>query len=481
MMKKGLLALLAAAVLLVAAGCTEQTTAVTRVTIGFWPASNLTDDVAMYEDWETLFETDHPEYDIVAQPYVYSTDTFAALANTGNLPVVFETWFTEPEKLVSKNYVRDITPYLVEFGWLDKMDDEMRAALTFDDKVYGVPRDGYGLGLFLNLDIFEQVGLMEDWNFDGIIDIHDEEGNPLYPTTMDELYTTAAYVSTEMRSRYDEEVAGLVILSANKNGGWQFSNLVWNFGEDLQIYNEATDTWSANLNSAAAVKALQWVYDLKWMEEALPATPSLTYSDWYFYIGNNMAAMAFVGSDAINLPVTNYSMDKNNIAFVPMPAGLDDEGVSHQSTLFGGTPYMFSATASDAQVRGALMFLEYIGRSPEVSEVAVQSMYRGQTVAEEKGMTIVPSIYAWKDAAYLSVIQDIETRYVNVYMPNFNDFYIALATTKHPEEPYYCQEMYEILDSVIQQVLTDDTANIQALLNAANSNFETNYISRMND
>lgn len=479
-MKKLLLILLAAATASLIA-CTAQTDDITEVTIGFWPESNLTEDVAMYQDWETLFETDHPEYDIVAQPYVYSTDTFAALANTGNLPVVFETWFTEPEKLVSKGYVRDITDFLIEFGWLDKMDDEMREGLTFDGEVYGIPRDGYGLGLFLNLEIFEMAGLMEDWNFDGIIDIVDPEGNPLYPTTMDELAATASTITAEMKSRYDENVAGLVILSANKNGGWQYSNLVWNHGEDLQVYDEGTGSWHANLNSQAAVRALQWIYDLKWIEEALPATPSLTYSDWYFYIGTNAAAMAFVGSDAINLPVTNYDMDKDNIAFVPMPAGTDGDGAPVQETLFGGTPYMFSARATDAQIRGALLFLEYIGRSPETHEIATQSMYRGMTVAEAKGMTISPSIHAWKDAAYLAVISTLETRYVNVHMPNFEAFYTTLATTKHPEEPYYCQEMYEILDSVIQQVLTDETANIQALLNAADTNFETHYLSQMND
>lgn len=460
--------------------CGGSTSDVTTVTIGFWPPSNLTDDVQMYEDWERMFEADHPEYDIVGQPYTYSTDTFAALANTGNLPVVFETWFTEPEKLVSKGYVRDITSQLIELGWLDKMDDEMRAELTFDSKVYGIPRDGYGLGLFLNLEIFEMVGLMSDINNDGIVDIVDEEGNPLYPTTMDELYDTASYISQQMASVYGEEVAGLVILSANKNGGWQFSNLAWNFGESLQVYNETTFEWHANLNSSAAIRALQWIYDLKWQAEALPSTPSLTYSDWYFYIGNNMAAMAFVGSDAINLPVTNYDMNKDYIAFVPMPAGSDEEGNTYQKTLFGGTPYMFSARATDEQIMGALLFMEYIGRSPETSDISEQSMIRGQTVAESKGMTIVPTIKAWKSPEYLAMVEEIEARYVNVYMPNFQDFYDALLTTKNPEEPYYAQEMYEILDSVIQQVLTDENANPAALLNAANTTFETNYMSEVN-
>lgn len=492
-MKKNLVLVMLVLLLLSAFGCQTTTdpnatttvktttTGVTTITIGFWPESNLTEDVEMYEDWERLFEADYPQYDIVGQPYVYDTTTFPALASTGQLPVVFETWFTEPEKLVSKNYVRDITDLLVELDWLDKMDAEMRSELTFNDLVYGIPRDGYGLGLFLNLEIFEMVGLMTDHDLDGIVDITDESGNPLYPTTMTELYDTAAFISSEMMRLYEEEVAGLVLLSANKNGGWQFSNLVWNFGEALQVYDEESATWRSNLNSAAAVQALQWIYDLKWVEEALPATPSLTYSDWYIYIGTGQAAMAFVGSDAINLPVTNYDMPKDYIAFVPMPSGTDALENTHQNTLFGGTPFMFSSRASDEQVRGALLFMEYIGRSPETSDIALQSIHRGNTVAESKGMTIVPAIKAWEDPAYLQMMEDIESRYVNVYMPNFQPFYDALATTKRSEEPYYAQEMYEILDTVIQQVLTNENANPEALLNSANNSFETNYMSKVND
>ncbi|MCF7924550.1 MAG: sugar ABC transporter substrate-binding protein [Candidatus Izimaplasma sp.] len=479
-MKKFYSVVLIGILILTLLACNGDSEGKTEVTIGFWPESNLSSDVEMYEDWERMFEEDYPEYDIVGRPYTYSTDDFAALASTGNLPIVFETWFTEPEKLVSKGYVRDITDILVELEWLDKLDDEMRQQLTFDEKIYGIPRDGYGLGLFLNLEIFEMVGLMEDINNDGIIDIYDNQGNPLYPTTMQELYDTATYISNTMQEYYEEEVAGLVILSANKNGGWQFSNLAWNFGESLQIYNESSGTWKANLNSEASLKAMQWIYDLKWTENALPQTPSLTYSDWYFYIGNNMAAMSFVGSDAINLPVTNYGMNKDNIAFVPIPAGFDSDENRHQYTLFGGTPYMFSDRATDEQVRGALLFMEYIGRSPLTTDIAQQSVTRGMVVAQEKGMTIVPSIKPWKNTEYLEMMETIESVYVNVYMPNFEDFYDNLQETKRPEEPYYTQEMYEILDSVIQQILTNENADIEALLNSANSNFETNYMSQVN-
>jgi hypothetical protein len=141
---------------------------------------------------------------------------------------------------------------------------------------------------------------------------------------------------------------------------------------------------------------------------------------------------------------------------------------------------MFSARATDEQVEGALLFMEYIGRSPLTTDIAKQSAERGMVVAQNKGMTIVPTIKAWNSSEYLAMMETIEVKYVNIHMPNFEAFYDGLTTTKRSEEPYYTQEMYEILDSVIQQVLTDENANIEALLYAANSNFEMTYMSQVN-
>ena len=124
-----------------------------KIVVGMWPGTSAASDLAMFEVWKDRFEADYPEYRIEPESYTYSTTTANARGRSGNLPTVFQTWFTEPPMLVNNKYIRDITPQLDALGWDDKMDEEMKKTLTFDNKIYGVPRDGYGLGLFLNLEI----------------------------------------------------------------------------------------------------------------------------------------------------------------------------------------------------------------------------------------------------------------------------------------------------------------------------------------
>jgi multiple sugar transport system substrate-binding protein len=474
-MKKVLMSLLIIISAFVLAGCNPSSNSdKIEITIGMWPEPYLVDDVAMFEEWKRLFEEDYPEYEIIGQPYSYSLDTFFPMAQSGTQPTIFATWFTEPEKLIDNGFVRDITPQLDELGWSDKMDEQMREVLTFDEKIYGIPRDGYGLGLFINLEIFEEVGLIDDHDNDGYLDIHDPDGTPRYPTTMDELSEMAAYITETEMTYYEKDVAGLVLLSSDNTGGWQFSNIAWNFGAELQVQDNSGQ-WVSNLDSPEVIDALEWVKELKWTYDALPESTTLSYSDWFNFIGTGRAAMAFAGNDAISLPITNFNMDKDKIAFVPIPAGPDGD----QYALFGGTPFMFSAQASDEQVMGALKFLEYMGQSPETSEIARQSMILGMQTAVSKNMPILPTISAWQNEEYTSLVEQLETQYVNVNMDHFNPFFDMVVDMRKPEVPYYSQEMYEILDTVIQQVFTNQNADPTSLLTSANEQFQTQYMNQL--
>ena len=67
------------------------------------------------------------------------------------------------------------------------MDSNMKEALTFDDKIYGIPRDGYGLGLLLNIKTLGENGLLEE-DGKGSYKIYNDDGTPAYPTTFEEIY-----------------------------------------------------------------------------------------------------------------------------------------------------------------------------------------------------------------------------------------------------------------------------------------------------
>lgn len=445
-----------------------------EVTIGMWPDEVNTEDVEMFKEWKRRFETDYPQYKIVGKTYEYQPNTFTAMAGTGQVPTVFQTWFTEPQKLIKQRYVKDITDIVKKLGWYDKMDPDMRNALSKDGKLYGIPRDGYGLGLFMNLTVLEEAGILSDIDNDGDIDIYDQNGKPLYPTTFEELENMAYQVSSTL-----EDVNGFMILSASKQGGWQYTNIAWNFGgsfekiEDGKVY--------ATIDDKGNVDALKWIQKLKHNYEVdiLPREVSLAYNDCWNKISSGAVAMCIVGSDALATAYTNMELPLDYpFAFVPMPAGPSGKRYS----LFGGTPFMFSARATDEQVEGALRFLEYMGRSPELTEVSKTALEEGVQVASRKGMPILPDIRAWVDPSYVAYKEELEKTYSNINMEYFKDFFDMFDEMKHVEEPYESQDLYTLLDTTIQQILMDTGAstNVENLLLSASKQFQKDSLNKLN-
>lgn len=435
-----------------------------EVVIGMWPESANTDDVAMFNVWKERFMKDYPQYEIIGEPFTYTSEAFYARANSKTLPTVFQTWFTEPQMIVSGGHAKDITQMVTDLGWMDKMDPTLKNYLTFDDKLYGIPRDGYGLGIIVNLSVFEDAGLATDLDNDGIVDIVNPENieEKFYPTTMEELLEYS--ITIKQNTLKD----GIIILNTDKNGGWQYSNYAWAFGAELQTEGEDGKI-HANLNSPEAIEAMKFLKSFYTAYEGDSVVPigNMNYSEWATRLGNGQIAMAIAGNDVISSVITQGGLNRDDIAFIPMP-----EGPGGRYSLFGGTPYMFSAYDSDEAVLGAIRFLEYIGRSPELSEVSKEAMREGMQTATRKNMLILPEIKPWINEDYVSYVEGLNEQYVNVSaMHNFNDFYTLLPSMRRQEEPYYTQYMYELLDQVVVN-LKNLSFDVASSLNARNQLFE---------
>jgi len=430
----------------------EKTAEAGSITLGIWPEDTELEAIAVHEQtYVPAFNALHPDVEVVPAYYKYSPDTFVAMAQAGNVPTVFESWYTEPEKLIRNGLVRDITDILEEKGWLDSMSPAIRELLSDENgRVYGVPRDAYSLGLMINVNLFKEAGLVN------------EDGSVMYPKTWDEVYEYSKII------REKTGVAGFCMQASDGGGGWHWSNIAWNYGAQLCIPNE-DGTFTSNLNTKEAEAAMEWV---RKMVADKCVTEDPTQENWgtgFDRIATYTAAMYIAANDAVDQP-SYRGMGANEFFLAPMPAG--DGG---HFTLMGGTPYFFSADATDDEVRWALDYLEIMGKSPEVTDAAREGWIADAKYRQDSQIPVIPNFPAWVGDVTTEQ-QKIVDEYCNVDMELWNDYF---DFSKEPnalrtEEPGDTQQMYTILNGVLQAIIADPAgADIPALLEKANSDYQT--------
>ncbi|MBO7402384.1 MAG: sugar ABC transporter substrate-binding protein [Lachnospiraceae bacterium] len=431
----------------------DQPAKTVDLSLGIWPEDTLTADIEIYKGYVATMKNLHPEVNCIPAYYKYATDTFMPMVEAKTVPTIFETWFTEPKKLIANGAVADITDVLKSRGWLDNMNPSIRELLSDDNgRIYGVPRDGYALGLMLNVELFEEAGLV------------DKDGYPLYPTSMQDLAEKAKIIKEKTGA------AGLCLLAKNEAGGWHFSNIAWNFGATELCKDNLDGTFTSNLATPEAIKAMEFVKSLKWDYDVLTADP--TNEDWgtgFMQLGTGAAAMYIGANDAVAQPTQVNGLPVDKLAMCGIPAA---EGCRPYS-LFGGTPYMFSKESTPEQIAAALDFLEVIGKAPLATDDAIAGMKADAQSRVNNGVPVIASFPCWTAKDFLDAQDAIVKEYSNVDAKMFNAYFDATKNNGlHPEEPGLTQDMYAELTKVLQEVLTNKNADVAALMRQANENYQ---------
>ncbi len=421
------------------------------ITLGIWPEDTLTDDITVHEGYVATMKNLHSNVECVPAYYKYSTDTFMPLVESGKCPTIFETWFSEPQKLIKTKSVADITDQLEARGWLDAINPSIRQLLSDENgRIYGIPRDGYALGLMLNVELFEEAGLV------------DADGYPVYPKTWDELAQTAKTIKDKTGS------AGLCLLAKDNAGGWHFSNIAWAFGATMSVDN-GDGTFTAKVNSPEAIASMEYIKSLKWDYDVLTADP--TNEDWgtgFTALGTGDAAMYIAANDAVNQPTQVNGLPVDKLAMCPIPAGPGG-----QFSLSGGTPYMFSKDATPEEIDAALDYLEIMGKAPVVTDASMEGMRADAQNKVNNGVPVIPRFPCWVKQDVLDAEAKIIDEFGNVDTKMFQSYFDATSSTGlRGEEPGLTQDLYSELTKVLQAVITDKNADVKALMETANTNYQ---------
>ncbi|GHV40441.1 sugar ABC transporter substrate-binding protein [Clostridia bacterium] len=426
-----------------------------NVKLGIYPADTETDLKAVEDKFIGVFESQYSGAKIIPSYYKYSTDNFVPMAEAGTVPTIFETWYTEPLKLVNAGYVRDITSFLDARGWTDYIAPAVKSQLSVNGKIYGIPRDGYGLGLFCSVELFTEAGLV---NADGTLQ---------YPKTWEELATTAKTIREKTGAR------GLCLLAGEDLGadGWHFSNIAWDYGAtdaNALVKNNGDGTWTANINSKSVIDAMSYVKSLRWDYDGLSEDPtSEGWATGWAAIAAGTSAMYIGAADGVS-QFANNGLDPDGIFYAPLPAGP-----SGQYALQGGSLYMFPATATDAEINAAIDYLVIRGRTPVMTSDSEASLRAGWEENKNNNIAVVPPVFAWDSPDLKAATDKAIADYLNVDMKMW-PYYEKINDMLKPEEPAggQVQSMYKELGKIVQTVVTDKNADVTALLNAANGNLQ---------
>jgi multiple sugar transport system substrate-binding protein len=455
---KKLIILLLCLILLISVFSINFATAASKkmtLVVGNWPRENEPARVAAFKKYQKIM-LDKYSVEVVPDYYQYAVSSFLPKAAAGTLPTLYNSWFTETQKIAENGYAADITGPMKKAGWDKALNPQVLPLLSYDGKIYAVPNYGYVQGLECNVQLFKAAGLV------------DAHGVPKAPKTYEELAQTAKIIKEKTGA------AGFVLDTNNNTGGWHFMNIAWSFGTVFE--KKVGGKWTASFNSPEGVAALQYVKDLKWKYKVLPDTTLLDWASGQQVLATNQGAMLFFAGtdhDGFNFQIDNYKINKNNISMFSLPAGPKG-----RYSLIGGDTWMFAPNATRAQIDAGLKWVELLGKSPKFTdEIKENEIANYKTDVAGNHVVGSNSLQIWTDKAAIKARDEIRSKFVNVNLALFKD-YNESKNIYRAEEPVACQELYKVLDKVIQAVLTDANADPKALLDKAAADFQKDVLDK---
>lgn len=330
-------------------------------------------------------------------------------------PDVYVVSNIEASELAATGRIEDISEAFNAWSGSANIEDAIKATVSDSEgRIYGIPKPYYAYGLYMNAQLFEAAGLV------------DEAGVPIFPATWEELAQSAVLIKEKTG------VAGLCLLAEDYAASMQFCNIAWNFGATEFASLEPDGSYTANIDSEAAIAAMGYVKDLKWKYDVLTRDPlKENFITGYEQLANDEAAMYLGANDAISFPVS-YGMEEEAIAIGAVPAGPGGE----QYSIYGGSVIVFKKGTTQQEVDTIITLLEMMGYDPKLS------------IAFEDDTNVNPAFY--------------------------QPYYDAVGTPGNlkAEESRATAALYEELLQVLRKVLTDPDADVEQLMKSANENWQ---------
>jgi len=426
------------------------------ISVPAWPAK----DAKNYEKMEATrkeFMEKYPDIYVEGDPYSFALNTFTAVASGGELPTMYNTWYTQIESIINNGYAADITEALEKAEFREYMSEDLLQYTSDENgKIYAFTTDAYNQGLYINKKLFKEAGLVN------------EDGSIKVPETYDDILE----FSKTIREKTGK--AGFAFPNADNCGGWNFINVAWSYGANFVEKGE-DGKYTAAFETPEMKAALQWYADMKKADAFPTGVSTIGQEKMKEIFATHQAAMMFSNPPNSGLAST-YGMSPEDILVVRMPAG--PEGRYSQ---LGGNVYMFRADVTPEQLDACMKWLEFTGKTPRLTDENAQKIKdSNQATLDENGIVLTQEAFTiWNNPEREEKIKEIYAEHTNVNAEDYASYFEGEDVTIRPEPEVACQELYAILDGMLQSVIADADADLDALIKDAAHQWQTNYLNNL--
>ena len=418
------------------------------ITVGGRPTADQKASRAVFDKQVSDFELANPTITIKANTTLYDPQTFQTLLAGGNLPDVLQIPFTEPPTLIARKQLADITAQVQQVG-LQKTLNPTTLAIAQDSakQIYGIPVSAYAVGLNYNRKLFTQAGLDPD--------------SP--PQTWAQVRTDAKIIADKTGA------TGFAQMSNNNCGGWMFTAMTYAFGGSLE---NADGTKATFAETPASVNALQLLHTMKWDDQSMGKQNLYDCDSILQDFASGKIGMYLKAPDDYTNAVVQYGMDPADFGAAGMPAYQANQ----RRTLTGGAVSVVSPKANDAQKLASVKWIQFssLRRYTDQAEAVAEA----KAAKADKAPVAVPGLPVIDQQDYDTYFTWVKP-YNNVPTENFAPYLTAQQNqTITPEPKNEAQKVYAALDSVIQKVLTDQNADIPALVQKSQSSVTSQIAER---
>ena len=163
---------------------------------------------------------------------------------------------------------------------------------------------------------------------------------------------------------------------------------------------------------------------------------------------------------------------------MPLPAGP-----KRHVTLLGGSAYMISANSTDDQTDAAMRWISITSNYKLTEKIKENKEKEYETKADKNQAIGIFELSNWsEDTEVVKWERQYEMEHVNVDLKKvaeYNNFITGVDYEEieiQAEEPMCAQELYAIIDGLIQEIFTNKNVDIKKIVEKANAEFQRDYL-----